>query len=62
MDIYLQVSDEKHKTLTLDGDLELLDRLLATIKAGHHDEHGPLPTDAQPIMPRVAGVQCDARS
>jgi hypothetical protein len=48
MDIYLQVSDEKQRTLTLDGDLDLLDRLLETIKAGHNDQR----TDKPAELPR----------
>ncbi len=50
MDIYVSVSD-KDRHLTLDGDLDLLDRLLATIKAGRDDERGLLPTDNAPAMP-----------
>ncbi len=58
MDIYISVSD-KDRRLTLDGDLDLLDRLLATIKAGR-DERGLLPTDNAPAMTaQPAGAQHD---
>lgn len=58
MDIYISVSDnDRH--LTLDGDLDLLDRLLATVKSERSTRsRGQIePTPADRPMPITAQAQ-----
>ncbi len=51
MNTHLQVSDDQKKTLTLDGDLDLLEELLVTIRATRNNEHNLVPVkEPKPII------------
>ena len=46
MNIHLQVSDDQGRVLSLDGDLDLLEQLFATIRATRDDHPGPVVSSA----------------